>query len=104
MDTPESVKPGVPVQCYAERASVLNRRLVAGRTVWLVSDAEATDRYWRTLAYVYRQPDGLFVNAELVRRGYARTLEIPPDVRFATRFANLAKAARRAGLGLWSAC
>ncbi len=86
MDTPESVKPGVPVQCYAERASVLNRRLVAGRTVRLVSDAEATDRYGRTLAYVYRQPDGLFVNAELVRRGYARTLEIPPDVRFCRAF------------------
>jgi micrococcal nuclease len=83
MDTPESVKPGTPVQCYAEAAS---------------------DRYGRLLAYVYREPDGLFVNAELVRRGYAVPLTIPPNVRFAGRIAALAREARRAGRGLWSAC
>jgi micrococcal nuclease len=104
MDTPESVRPGTPVQCFAERASALNRRLVAGRTVRLVADVERTDRYGRTLAYVYREPDGLFVNAELVRRGYARTLAIPPDVRFAARLAALAREARAARRGLWSAC
>jgi micrococcal nuclease len=104
IDTPESVKPGTPVQCFAEAAHALNARLVAGRRVRLVSDAEARDRYGRLLAYVYREGDGLFVNAELVRRGYAQTLTIPPNVRHAARLAALAQRARAAGAGLWSAC
>jgi len=104
VDTPESVKPGTPVQCFAKAASAENRRLVEGQEVRLVGDAEARDRYGRMLAYVYRQPDGLFVNAELARRGFAVTLTIPPNVRFADRFRALARQAREAGRGLWSAC
>jgi len=104
VDTPESVKPGTPVQCYAKRAAAANAALVAGRSVRLVGDVEQRDRYGRLLAYVYRARDGLFVNAELVRRGYATVLTIPPDVRFAERFRALAAEARRAGRGLWSAC
>ncbi len=104
IDTPESVKPGTPVQCFAKAAAAANRRLVEGRTVRLVGDVEPRDRYGRLLAYVYREPDGLFVNAELVRGGYARPLTIPPDVRFAERFATLAEEARRAAKGLWSSC
>jgi micrococcal nuclease len=104
VDTPESVKPGSPVQCYAKRASAFNARLVAGERVRLVSDAERRDRYGRLLAYVYRERDGLFVNAELVRRGYARTLTIPPNVAHAAELRKLASAARRARRGLWSSC
>jgi micrococcal nuclease len=104
MDTPESVKPGTPVQCYAERASRENARLVEGRRVRLRFDAERRDRYGRTLAYVYRARDGLFVNAELVRRGYARVLTIPPNVEHAGLFRRLAARAHTAGRGLWSAC
>jgi micrococcal nuclease len=104
MDTPESVKPGTPVQCYAEAASTENRRLVAGREVRLVPDAEARHRYGRLLAYVYREPDGLFVNAELVRRGYARLLTIPPNVAHEAQLRRLARHARAAGRGLWSRC
>jgi micrococcal nuclease len=69
-----------------------------------VPDIEERDRFGRLLAYVYRDRDGLFVNAELARAGYARPLRIAPDVRHAARFAALARAARRAGRGLWSAC
>ncbi len=58
VDTPESVKPGTPVQCFAKRASAFNERLVAGERVRLVPDAEARDRYGRLLAYVYRDRDG----------------------------------------------
>ena len=64
VDTPESVKPGTPVQCFAERASAFNKRLVAGERVRLVRDAEERDRYGRLLAYVYRARDELFVNAD----------------------------------------
>lgn len=104
VDTPETVKPRTPVQCFGKRASAFNHRLVDGRDVRLVFDAERRDRYGRLLAYVYRAGDGLFVNAELVRRGYATTLTIAPNVRFADRFRTLAAAARTAGRGLWSAC
>jgi micrococcal nuclease len=104
IDTPEEVRPDTPVQCYARRAAAENARLVAGRQVRLVLDVEARDRFGRLLAYVYRADDGLFVNAALVRGGFARTLTIAPNVRFAGRFAALAREARRAGRGLWGAC
>ena len=67
-------------------------------------DVEERDRFGRLLAYVYRASDGLFVNAALVRGGFARTLTIPPNVRFADRLAALARTARRESRGLWSAC
>jgi len=104
VDTPESVKPGTPVQCFAKAASAENRRLVEGQEVRLVEDLEAHDRYGRTLAYVYRKSDGLFVNAELVRRGYGKPLTIPPNVEHAAELRRLAAAARREGRGLWSRC
>ena len=104
VDTPESVKPGTPVQCFAKAATAANRRLVQGEAVRLVHDAEARDRYGRTLAYVYRSRDGLFVNAELVRLGYGKPLEIRPNVAHALEFRRLAARARRAGQGLWSRC
>ena len=68
----------------------------------LVRDVEPRDRYGRLLAYVYA--GGTFVNAELVRRGYAAVLTVPPNVRFATEFTRLARRARDAGLGLWASC
>jgi micrococcal nuclease len=104
VDTPESVKPGTPVQCFAKAASHFNERLVGGQRVRLRYDAERRDRYGRLLAYVYRARDGLFVNAELVRRGYAVTLTIPPNVAHADEFAKLARRARELGRGLWRAC
>jgi micrococcal nuclease len=104
IDTPESVKPNTPVQCYAKAASHRNAELVAGRSVRLVVGAEARDRYGRLLAYVYRADDGRFVNEELVAGGFARTLTIAPNDRYARRFAARAAAARAAGRGLWGAC
>jgi micrococcal nuclease len=104
VDTPESVKPDTPVQCYAKRAAAANAALVAGHRVRLVGDVEHRDRYGRLLAYVYREGDGAFVNALLVRDGYARTLTIAPNVAHAAEFARLARTARRDGKGLWRAC
>lgn len=104
MDTPESVRPGTPVQCFALRASAVTKHLLTGRRVRLVEDREPRDRYGRMLAYVYRQPDGLFVNEELVRRGLARPYPYAPNTRFAGQIAGLARAAQTAGKGLWSAC
>ena len=104
IDTPESVKPGAPVECFAKRASAYNERLVAGEKVRLVYDIERRDRYGRLLAYVYRARDGLFVNAELVRRGYATAVTFPPNVAHEREFRRLARRARMSGRGLWSGC
>ena len=102
VDTPETVKPDTPVQCFGPQASDFNHRLVEHRRVRLVFGVERRDVYGRLLAYVYL--DGRFVNAELVRRGLARTLTIPPNDRFAGRLKRLEIAAARAGRGLWGAC
>jgi len=104
VDTPETVKPGSPVECYGHAASDFNTELVAGEAVRLTYDAEQRDRYGRLLAYVRRSRDGLFVNEELVRRGYATTMTIPPNVRYAGRFRALQRDARQAGRGLWGSC
>ena len=104
VDTPESVKPDTPVECFAKRASAFNERLVAGQRVRLVRDVEERDRFGRLLAYVYRARDGLFVNAELVRRGYATVTTFPPNVAHARDFRRLARRARLSGRGLWSEC
>ena len=102
VDTPETVKPGTPVQCYGPRAHRFDSRLVAGRRVRLLFGVERRDVYGRLLAYVHL--GGRFVNAELVRRGLARTLTIPPNDRFAPLFRRLEMRAARAGRGLWGSC
>jgi micrococcal nuclease len=102
VDTPESVKPGEPVECFGLTASHFNEQLVEGERVRLVFGRERRDVYGRLLAYVHL--GDLFVNAELVRRGYATTLTIAPNDRFAELFARLERRAGAAGRGLWSAC
>jgi micrococcal nuclease len=109
IDTPETVKPDTPVQCGGPQAHAVNEQLVGGRAVALRFDAERRDVYGRLLAYVYLPGAGaggqaLFVNAELVRRGMARTLTIPPNDSFADLFARLAARAGAAGRGLWGRC
>jgi micrococcal nuclease len=102
VDTPETVKPDTPVQCYGPRASDENHRLVEGQTVRLTFDREVRDDYGRLLAYVYAGKR--FVNAQLVRGGYARTLAIEPNTSHAAKFQRLAMKAAKAGRGLWGAC
>ncbi len=104
VDTPETRHPRKGLQCFGRAASAYNARLVDAEPVRLAGDVQERDRLGRRLAYVYRIRDGLFVNAELVRGGFARTLTIPPNIRFAARFAAVAADARRARRGLWSAC
>jgi micrococcal nuclease len=105
IDTPESVKPGTPVECFAKESAARTTALVPpGTTVRLVRDIEARDRYGRLLAYVYRLSDDLFVNLALATDGYAAPLTIPPNVAHADEFAAAAGQARRGRRGLWAAC
>lgn len=106
VDTPETVKPGAPVECYGPAARRLNARLVGdrGSKLTLRFDRELRDRYDRLLAYVYRAEDGTFVNARLLAAGAAQTLSIAPNTAYKARFDQLEHAARAAGRGLWGAC
>jgi micrococcal nuclease len=102
VDTPETVKPGAPVDCFGPQASAFTHRVLEQRPVRLVFGVERRDVYGRLLAYVYI--GHRFVNAELVRRGLARTLAIAPNTRYQARFKALELGAARAGRGLWGAC
>lgn len=104
IDTPESVAPGRPVECYGPQASAANRRLVDGREVKVVPGAEPRDRYGRLLAYVYTDGGRRFVNAQLVRSGAADTLEIEPNTEHARELASLRRKAQSEGVGLWGSC
>lgn len=85
---------------YAEEAKNFNRQLVEGKPVRLEFDVQQKDRYNRILAYVYR--DGLMVNLEMLRRGYALIFTHPPNVRYMEEFLNAQKEAREARIGLWT--
>jgi micrococcal nuclease len=100
IDAPEVAHDGVGAAPGGEAAAQLNRVLVAGRRVKLELDWETRDRYGRLLAYVWI--NDTMVNLEMVRCGYARTMVIPPNVRYARRFASAEAEARSAQLGLWS--
>ena len=102
VDTPEVVDPRKPVQCFGHVASAFTKSQLAGRRVTLELDAEARDKYGRLLAYVIL--DGRRYNDELLRRGYARFLVIPPNGSHARTMLREELAARAAGLGLWSHC
>ena len=105
VDTPETKHPTKPVECFGPEASAFTRRLVPpGTAVRLERDAEARDHFGRLLAYVYRATDGLFVNLELARAGFARPLSIAPNTAHADEIAQVANQARTDQRGLWPAC
>ncbi len=105
IDTPETKDPNRPVGCFGKEASTFTAKLLPpGTPVRLVGDVEQRDRYDRLLAYVYRRSDGLFVNAELLRRGYAQLLTIPPNIAHTDEFVAIAGQAREGAQGLWGAC
>lgn len=105
IDTPETVDPDGPVECFGAEASARLADLVPdGTPVQLVLDVEPRDRYDRLLAHVFRSADGLFVNLSLVTDGYADVLVIEPNGAYSTTFGAAAAAARASGLGLWGAC
>ncbi len=100
MDTPETVAPNRPVEYMGPEASAKNKALVEGKQVILVKDISETDKYGRLLRFVL--VDGVFVNRELVRLGYAQTITYPPDISCKDAFRAVEKQAREQELGLWA--
>ena len=97
MDTPETYP---KVEFYGPEAKAKNIELVEGKLVTLEKDVSETDRYDRLLRYVY--VDGVFVNGELVRLGYAEAVSYPPDTRYQWQLEQLEKEAKAAKRGIWA--
>ena len=102
VDTPETVHPSKPVEEYGKEASRFTSNLLKGESVYLEFDKDKTDKYGRTLAFVYRAPDGLFVNLEIIRQGYGHAYtKYPFNDELMTLFRYYERQAREAGRGLW---
>jgi micrococcal nuclease len=109
VDTPETKKPGTPVQCYGPEASQLNKILVDGKELNLVADKESTDKYGRDLRLVFligsdTNDPAQSVNAQIVKQGYGRSLIINPNNTFKETFQALEYKAKQSKLGLWGSC
>jgi len=98
--TPEILHPTLGREPYEQIARAANSRLVEGKWVTLIIDAQSRDRHGQLLAYVY--VGTRFVNAELVHQGYAVAATYPPNTRYQDYFLGLEQSARAAGRGLWA--
>ena len=70
--------------------------------LWRLFDVEREDRYGRLLAHVFTR--STFVNAELVRRGYARVSTYRPNLKYRDFFLSLQTQAKKSDRGLWGEC
>jgi micrococcal nuclease len=101
VDAPESRNSGKKeISSFGREASDYLTRLIGGKKVRLEYDVGHLDKYGRTLAYVYLK-DGTFVNAALVKNGYATVMTVPPNVKYADTFIKLERKARNKNKGLW---
>ena len=99
VDTPETA------DCFGAEATRYAKELMpAGTRVRLVYDVQRLDSFGRTLAYVYKLGDGVFVNLAVARNGFAQQLTVPPNVAHVEEFRVAAASARTADLGLWHGC
>ena len=103
MDTPETVDPRKPVQCFGKEASNKAKELLAGTKVRLEKDSTQGefDKYGRTLAYVYRE-DGLFYNKHMIEQGYAHEYTYNTPYKYQVEFKEAQKSAQENQRGLWS--
>ena len=103
IDTPETVHPDKPVECFGPEASARTKHLLPrGAMVRIERDTEARDHFGRLLLYVFLGDQ--MVNELLVREGLARPLSIEPNTTHAARLQRAADEARTANVGLWAAC
>lgn len=107
IDTPETHRPGTPVECGGPEASANMRRLVPrGAAIELQADPtqDRVDRYGRTLAYVWLADGRLLEDAQL-ESGWATTYVFEGrPVSLFDRLARVAREARRAGRGVYREC
>ena len=102
IDTPERDGPYTHEECYGAEASRYTEGALDGRAIELEFDVERTDRFDRTLAYVWL--DRELFNERILRDGFALQATFPPNVRYVERLIEAQRAARAQGAGLWGAC
>jgi len=102
VDSPEPKGHDKSNDLIAKQATAYNEILVLNCDVRLEYDVDRTDRFGRTLVYAYTV-DSVFVNAEMLRAGWAKVLTVPPNVLYTEVFRKCQEEAQAAGLGLWRA-
>ncbi len=102
INSPETVDPRKPVECFGKEASDMAKQLLTGRKVRIEKDSSQgdLDKYGRTLAYVYRD-DGLFIDAYMVANGYAYEYTYDAPYRYQSLFKQDQANAKAAQKGLW---
>lgn len=92
--------------CFAKEATAKNKELVLNKTIRIERDATNRDQNGKLLRYVYiESPDGeIFANDYLLRQGFARVLNVPPDLKFERQFNQAADEAKFQNRGLWASC
>lgn len=100
VDTPETKKPGTPVQPMGLDAYEFTKATLEGQEVRLEKDVSERDQYGRLLMYVYLGDK--MVNEMLLERGLARVAVFPPDVKYVEAFRQISRKAQEAALGIWS--
>ena len=105
LDTPETVAPDRPVECFGPEASARTKELVEGGQVWLEYDEASglTDKYDRTLAFVWLDQQTM-LNELLIAEGYAEEVTYTDGYAHQRDFQDAERAAQSAGVGLWGAC
>ncbi len=100
-DAKRTGEPPDGILAMGKLAHRFTKDLVEGKKVRLEFDVQQRDRYGRLLAYVFLE-DSTFVNAEIVKQGYAQIMTVPPNVKYKDLFLRLQKEAREDGRGLWA--
>lgn len=104
VNTPESVDPRRPVQCFGKEASKFAAATIEGRRARLEPDLQADeiDKYGRLLRNVILE-DGTDFNAQLIKQGYAYAyLDFPMNKTRKVQLKNFQDEAERQQLGLWN--
>lgn len=107
IDTPETKDTRKSVECFGKQASNETKNLLEGKMVLLEKDISETDKYGRLLRYIFLPlPDdrSLFVNDYLIREGFAKALNYPPDVKYNDQFREAERSAKENKKGLWGRC
>lgn len=104
VDAPGALESPKRAEPFGEESRRFLKNLLKGESVYIEYDKEPghEDEYERPLAYLFRAPDGLFVNLEVVRQGYAR-MDAKEAFKYMKLFKDYEKRARKAGKGIWEA-
>jgi micrococcal nuclease len=103
INTPETVDPRKPVQCFGKEASNEAKRILTGASVRVVQDPTqgAHDKYGRLLAYLFL-PDGTLFNEHMVAAGFAYEYTYNAPYKYQLQFKADQAQAQKNGLGLWA--